>query len=289
MFSTVPKPCIRSISNRVKGLTSLYNARSCTSHAGKRADNMKKNMTRYRFIYPEFLPDPKIDFRNPVREMLERNDMIARRHQIDIPEFYVGSILAVEASDPHTPGKVQRFVGICIQRKNCGLRANFILRNIIDHQGVEILYDLYDPCIQKIEVLRLEKRLDDELLYLRDALPEYCTFDPNMEPEILPEDGDVPVNPIKVKLKPRPWLERWERKNLKGLQDLGLNERFYERARAVATPWEKYDLMKEYMRTIPEEEQNEILGEVQSKLQKLDVTKKRQKRKRVFVKPTKLA
>lgn len=46
---------------------------------------------------------------------------------------------------------------------------------------------MYDPSIHKIEVLKLEKRLDDELLYLRDALPEYSTFDPNMETEILPE------------------------------------------------------------------------------------------------------
>lgn len=29
--------------------------------------------------------------------------------------------------------------------------------------------------------------MDDELLYLRNALPEYSTFDPNMETEILPE------------------------------------------------------------------------------------------------------
>lgn len=57
----------------------------------------------------------------------------------------------------------------------------------------------------------------------------------------------VPVNPIKVKLKPRPWLERWERKNLKGVQDLGLPQRFYDRAKELETPWEKYDLMKEYM------------------------------------------
>lgn len=49
------------------------------------------------------------------------------------------------------------------------------------------MYEIYDPSINKIEVLRLEKRLDDELLYLRDALPEYSTFDSNMETEILPE------------------------------------------------------------------------------------------------------
>lgn len=43
-----------------------------------------------RFVYPEFLPDPKIEWRNAIREKLERGDMINRRKQIDIPEFYVG-------------------------------------------------------------------------------------------------------------------------------------------------------------------------------------------------------
>lgn len=105
---------------------------------------------------------------------------------------------------------------------------------------------MYDPTIQKVELIKLEKRLDDELFYLRDALPEYSTFDVNMEPEIIADGAPVPVNNIKVKLKPRPWLERWERKNLKGVQDLGLPERFYKRAAQLATPWEKYDMMKQY-------------------------------------------
>jgi len=41
-------------------------------------------------VYPEFLPDPKIEWRNSLREKLERIDMIQRRKHIDIPEFYVG-------------------------------------------------------------------------------------------------------------------------------------------------------------------------------------------------------
>lgn len=49
-----------------------------------------KKLTDYRHIYPEFLPDPAIQFRNSLREKLERTDMIARRSQVDIPEFYVG-------------------------------------------------------------------------------------------------------------------------------------------------------------------------------------------------------
>lgn len=64
--------------------------------------------------------------------------------------------------------------------------------------GTEIVYKLYDPTIQKIEVLKLEKRLDNELFYLRDALPEYSTFPLDMEAELLPEDSEVPINDIKV-------------------------------------------------------------------------------------------
>lgn len=66
-----------------------------------------------RFVYPEFLPDPKVEWRNHVREKLERLDMLDRRTQIDIPEFYVGCIMAVTSSDPHAAGKVSRFVGLC--------------------------------------------------------------------------------------------------------------------------------------------------------------------------------
>lgn len=62
-------------------------------------------------------------------------DMLRRREHLDVPEFYVGSIMAVTISDPHAPGKVSRFVGICIDRGGSGLRAYFVLRNYIDHEG----------------------------------------------------------------------------------------------------------------------------------------------------------
>jgi large subunit ribosomal protein L19 len=61
-----------------------------------------------------------------------------------------------------------------------------------------VRYDLYDPTIQTIQVLRLEKRLDDTLFYLRDALPEYSTFPFDMDQEILPEGTPAPVNDVKV-------------------------------------------------------------------------------------------
>ncbi|CAH0731974.1 unnamed protein product, partial [Brenthis ino] len=241
----------------------------------------------YRHVYPEFLPDPNPKWRNSLREKLERADMLKRRNQIDLPEFYVGSILAVTISDPHAQGKTNRFVGICIERKGCGLRAEFTLRNVIDHQGIEIRYDLYDPTIQNIQVLRLEKRLDDKLLYLRDALPEYCTFSLDMDPEILPEGTPVPINPVQVKLKPRPWLERWERQELKGISNIEehLKEKDRVRRELRKTPWEKFDLMKQYRKTIPVEDQSEIWSEVYNQLQQMRVSRKKMSRKRTFTTP----
>lgn len=263
------------------------------THSNKEPEqNIKQKRTisdKNRFVYPEFLPDPDVRYRNALREKLERMDMLARRSHVAIPEFYVGSIVAVTYSEPHATGKVNRFVGICIERKGCGLRATFQLRNVIDNQGVEVLYELYDPAIQKIECLRLEKRLDSHLRYLRDAPPEYSTFPFDMEPELLLEGAPVPVNEIKVKLNPYPWIEKWERQELKGVQELVLNERRIRKAKAAEKPWEKYDLMKRYRETIPEEEQKEIFDEVHTKLHELEIVRRREKHKHAFVRPKKTA
>ncbi|XP_064488797.1 large ribosomal subunit protein bL19m-like isoform X2 [Ornithodoros turicata] len=237
----------------------------------------------YRFVYPEFLPDPDMSRRHFIRERLERMDMLKRRTAIEIPEFYVGSILAVTVSDNYAPGKQNRFVGICTEREGHGLRHRFTLRNVVDHQGVEIMYDMYSPIILKIEVLRLEKRLDDNLRYLRDALPEYSTFPLDMEPDAH-TDGAVPINPLKVKMKPRPWTERWERKELKGVSDFGLPERFHIRAAEVATPWEKFDLMKQYRRTIPEEQQVHIWEEVHKHRTTVEDAQRRERRRKLLQK-----
>lgn len=213
-----------------------------------------------------------------------------RRAHIDIPEFYVGSILAVTSSDPHAAGKTARFLGICVQRKGCGLRAEFVLRNVVDNQGIEITYQMYDPTLQKVELIRLEKRLDSELLYLRDAYPEYSTFDLNMEPEILPEGAPVPVNKTMVKMKPRPWEQRWERKNLLGVSNIveSITDKMKGQMEAQLKPWEKYDLVKEYRKTIPEEEQREIYAEVYSELHQMEIQRRKIRRSRTFVKPKKL-
>lgn len=213
------------------------------------------------------------------------------RAHIDIPEFYVGSILAVTSSDKQSIGKTTRFVGICIDRGLCGLRSFFVLRNAIDNQGVEIKYELYDPTIQKIEVLLLEKRLDDKMYYLRDAPLEYSKIDENLEAKHHPEGEPVPVNTLQVTLRPRPWMQRWERKDLKGVKQESIDEHITDKMRRQKKmreePWHKWDLMKEYRATIPEEEQIEIYSDIYPTLSKLRQQRQVAKRSKMFVKPKK--
>ncbi|XP_048358084.1 39S ribosomal protein L19, mitochondrial [Sphaerodactylus townsendi] len=210
-------------------------------------DESKPLAAERRFLSPEFIP-PR-GRTDPFKFYLERRDMIQRRKVLNIPEFYVGSILSVTTADPYAHGKKSTFVGLCIQRSGNGLGATFILRNIIEGQGVEICHELYSPVIQEIRVLRLEKRLDENLMYLRDALPEYSAVDVNMVPVPVATNEEVPVNKMKVKMKPRPWSKHWEHPkfNIQGINfDFYLTEKDHEKVKAWSMPWREFDMMKEY-------------------------------------------
>lgn len=203
--------------------------------------------------YPDFLPDPINN--SPFLVMRTIDDMLKRRAVIDIPEFYVGSILAVTTSDTYSSTKKSRFVGICIHRTGQLTWSNFTLRNVIDGMGCEVRYDLYNPLIQSIEVLKLEKRLDDTLIYLRDALPEYSTVPEDMKPIVLDAGVEVPVNNLLVKMKPLPWSRKWEKYLLKGIEKMeDMPELFANRVKLLETnPVYSYDTMLEYRRHCTEE------------------------------------
>ncbi|XP_063954439.1 large ribosomal subunit protein bL19m-like [Lytechinus pictus] len=213
---------------------------------GPRRKKVGEALQERKYFSPEFMPP--MGQRSTLKDFLEREDCYNRREVLDIPEFYQGSILAVTVSDPYAPGKENRFVGICIERKNYGLGASFKLRNCIDDQGIEINYELYNPLIKKIEVIKLEKRLDRNLLYLRDALPEYSTIDPDMTTIKHPPGKPVPVNDVKVKMKPKPWHKRWERYGFQGIDMTEvLSEERIEEGKKWWTPdYEKMDLLNLY-------------------------------------------
>jgi len=121
---------------------------------------------------------------NTLGEMLIRQDCMRRRQVINIPEFYAGSILRVTYAEK-TVGTL-KFAGRVLYRDGFGLNSRFVLRNVLDNEGVELEFYTYSPVIQQIELLRLEKWLDDDLRYLRDAPKEYCTVHLDMIAEPAP-------------------------------------------------------------------------------------------------------
>ncbi|EDV25234.1 uncharacterized protein TRIADDRAFT_56974 [Trichoplax adhaerens] len=140
----------------------------------------------------EYYKSPK-QMKTNLIEFLERRDMHERSKVIDIPFFTTGSIMAVVKSDPYIKRGSTRFVGICIAKKNNKLGSTFLLRNIIDGHGIEMMYETYSPLVQKIEVLKLERRRQSKLYYLRDKMPSEYAVKQSFKPVKYNDNKTVPV------------------------------------------------------------------------------------------------
>ncbi|CAD5206367.1 unnamed protein product [Bursaphelenchus okinawaensis] len=209
------------------------------------------HVAEFPLSYPEFLHSPVQNRRVALYEKLVRADMLERRLNVDVPEFYVGSVLAVTSSDPNMNNRQNRFLGICVRRHKTGLHHTFTLRNVVNGLGVEVMYDLYNPTIRKIETIKLERRLDDDLSYLIDALPEYSTFDFNLEPISHPVGTPVPINPLKVKLRPPPWSQRWDMIPFNGIEnawEMATPRAKRKVKRTRVNDYFQYDLLWQYRR-----------------------------------------
>ncbi len=66
--------------------------------------------------------------------------------------------------------RVQIFEGLCIAKKNSGLRKTFIVRKISYGVGVERIFPIHSPRIQKIEVVRKGRVRRAKLYYIRKRI-----------------------------------------------------------------------------------------------------------------------
>jgi large subunit ribosomal protein L19 len=64
--------------------------------------------------------------------------------------------------------RIQVFEGIVIGLHRGGARASFTVRKVSFGQGVERIFPLHSPIIQKVEVLRSAKVRRAKLYFLRD-------------------------------------------------------------------------------------------------------------------------
>ena len=64
--------------------------------------------------------------------------------------------------------RLQAFEGMCIARKNNSVNSNFTVRKLSHGEGVERVFPLFSPIIEKIEVVRKGDVRRAKLYYLRD-------------------------------------------------------------------------------------------------------------------------
>ena len=85
-----------------------------------------------------------------------------------IPTFRSGDTLKVTIKITEGgKSRLQAFEGLCIAKKNNSLNSNFTIRKLSHGEGVEKVFPLFSPIIDKIEVIRKGDVKRGKLYYLR--------------------------------------------------------------------------------------------------------------------------
>jgi len=94
-------------------------------------------------------------------------------HQVksDLPPFKVGDGVRVHTKVREgDKERVQIFAGIVIARKGSGIHEAFTVRRISYGEGVERVFPVNSPNIEKIEIEKESENMKARLYYLRDRL-----------------------------------------------------------------------------------------------------------------------
>ncbi len=102
-------------------------------------------------------------------EMFEKKQIEKLTAKKRVPAFRPGDTLKVTVKIIEgEKSRSQAFEGMCIARKNNSINSNFTVRKISHGEGVEKVFPLFSPIIEKIEVVRKGDVRRAKLYYLRD-------------------------------------------------------------------------------------------------------------------------
>jgi large subunit ribosomal protein L19 len=87
----------------------------------------------------------------------------------DIPQFRSGDVLRVHVKIIEgAKERIQVFEGVCIGRHNDQVNSTFTVRKISSGVGVERIFPLHSPLVDKIEIKKHGRVRRAKLYYLRD-------------------------------------------------------------------------------------------------------------------------
>jgi large subunit ribosomal protein L19 len=96
-------------------------------------------------------------------------ETVEKSQMVDRPQMQAGDTVKVHVKVREgDKERIQVFEGIIIGMHRGGARASFTVRKVSFGQGVERIFPLHSPVIQKVEVVRSAKVRRAKLYYLRD-------------------------------------------------------------------------------------------------------------------------
>jgi large subunit ribosomal protein L19 len=104
--------------------------------------------------------------RNALLEAVEKSSL-----KTEVPQFEIGDTV-----DVHTrilegnKERIQIFNGVVIARSGSGTREMFVVRRIVQGEGVERKFPLHSPRVAKVEVKRSGVVRRAKLYFLRDRI-----------------------------------------------------------------------------------------------------------------------
>ena len=96
-------------------------------------------------------------------------EMVEKAQLIERPRMKAGDTVKVHVRVKEgDKERIQIFEGVVINLRRGGVRASFTVRKVSFGQGVERIFPMHSPIIQKVDVVRSAKVRRAKLYFLRD-------------------------------------------------------------------------------------------------------------------------
>jgi large subunit ribosomal protein L19 len=101
-------------------------------------------------------------------QQIEQAEIARLSEKREFPAFEAGDTVRVHVRVTEgTRTRLQAYEGVVISRKGGGLNESFTVRKISYGEGVERVFPIYSPIVEKVELVRRGKVRRAKLYYLR--------------------------------------------------------------------------------------------------------------------------
>ena len=101
-----------------------------------------------------------------ILDKIRKEQVRENRHECNVGDTVKISVKIVEGDNE----RIQQFQGVVIARRGSGIEETFTVRRVQAGQGVERVFPINSPRLEKVEVLRRGAVRRSTLYYLRDQV-----------------------------------------------------------------------------------------------------------------------